>query len=851
MDMRKIFLLAALLLGALCAQAIPARPGRFLWTMADGSRVWLTLRGDEFDHYYMTDDGRRLVEGSDGNLVEQTAAATRRKAPLKRLTSIDGMITNYPTIGSPNALILLVEYEDTKFKTQNAQHEFDRLMNEPGYDYNGATGSAFDYFRDNSRSLFTPKFTVAGPVTLPHTMAYYGGPTAMAHDACPWEMVADGCRLLKEQHPEIDFSQFDNDGDGVVDNVFVFYAGFGQNAGASVNTVWPHAANLSWYGINVVLDGVKVDNYACTCELTGNETGPGDRCGIGTFCHEFSHVLGLPDIYSTDYSSAFTPGPYELMDTGPYNNNGNTPPFMSVYDRMILRWVNPREITAPENLSLRPMGSEYADAYIIKTITENEYFLLENRQQQSWDKFIPGHGMLVWHIDYDEEAWSKNAMNNNPSHQRIDIVEADGLRSDESRSGDPFPGRTGVTELTDYSTPAMSTWTGALVKKPLTDITEVDGIIAFKAMGGGEGVPTVRALEAEEVTPVSFRAVWEGNVSIATYAIDICYGDEVMPFLSLTKTIASLADCYIDFEGLTPGTRYSYCVRSVSGTAQSANSNVVAVTTLPPTFDMLAPVCLAPADITAEGFTARWEPLEGADTYLLDVYTKAYVEPVYDTVDFTGGIGAMPEAWETSSTSTSGVAGTFGAARPSLIFKNDLDFLVSPLYDFDLNTLSFWLKGNSLAYGSVDIQGWKGDRWVMVDNVEIAGEAQTWSGKLPAGIRAIRLIVNLVAGTLYIDDVVVGYNGAAQLNYVEGYEHLPLTATTRTIGALAPATTYYYTVTARSGSLTSLVSNEIEVSTQKVDAVRTVTGSRPAANRLVMRNRRLFIVTTDGKEIIF
>lgn len=846
MKLKKYILLILASVIVTVANAIPARPGRFLWTLDDGSQIWLTLHGDEFEHYYMTDDGQRLVPDENGRLVP--IAQGPRRAPMRRATTIDGMLTNYPTIGSPNALVLLVEYQDVRFSTQNAQYEFNRLMNEPGYDYNGATGSALDYFRDNSRGLFNPNFTICGPITLPNSMAYYGAATANAHDACPWEMVADGCRLLKEQNPDLDFSQFDNDGDGVIDNVFVFYAGYGQNSGASTNTVWPHAANITWYGLNVVIDGVKVDNYACTSELSGNETSGGERCGIGTFCHEFSHVLGLPDLYSTNYSSAFTPGAYELMDVGPYNNNGNTPPYMSVYDRMTLRWISPREITAPENLSLRAMDGTNADAFIIKTITDNEYFLLENRQQEGWDKFIPGHGMLVWHIDYDETAWSQNAMNNNPTHQRVDIIEADGLKTEESRSGDPFPGRTGVAELTDYSNPSMVTWIGTLVGCPLTDISEIDGIVTFKAKGGGAGIPVPVAVAAEHVTPMSFRALWTGDVSITTYQIDICKGAEVVPFATFTKTITSLADCYIDIEDLEPDTRYSYSVKATSGSATSANSNTIYVTTLPPTFDMLQPTALAATDVCADSFTANWQAMAGAEAYLIDVYTKEYVEPVYDTIDFTGGITSIPEGWSTSSASTSAAVGTFGAARPSLLFKQDQDFISSPLYDIDLNSLTFWYKGNNAVAGSLEVQAMVGAVWTNIAELTLSKTADTFSCDLPTGTRRIRLVANLQAGSLYIDDITIAYNGAAQCNYVEGYNKRRVEGNACIVSGLSASTEYFYSVTGVSASICSQTSSEVTVTTLLPDGITAAAIGQTISPRKVIDNNGLRIIMPSGEQ---
>jgi len=836
----------------------------------DGSIIPVTLHGDEHFHYYRSADGyalrpdsegwlcyltdingqtklsnvrthpvgRRtpaenaLISGTDHQSVDafldsehqrliksfyqKKISGTRSFGPETRTVQIDGLLTDYPTVGSPNALILLVEFKDRKFSTENAGSEFTRLMTEHGYSYNGATGSALDYFTDNSSGLFTPEFKVFGPITLPNNMSHYGAETANSHDAAPWEMVADGCSLLKEQNPDLDFSQFDNDGDGVIDNVFVFFAGYGQNSGADPSTIWPHAANITWYGINLVIDGVKVDNYACTNELQGNSGNV--RTGIGTFCHEFSHVLGLPDIYTTNYSNAFTPGAFELMDSGPYNNDGNTPPYMCAFDRMCLRWLNPRELTAPETVELPDISQN--QAFLINTAKDEEYYLFENRQQKGWDAYIPGHGMLAWHIDYNQSVWASNSVNNIPSHQYIDIVEADGELTEESRAGDPFPGRTGVTEFTDESSPAMSSWTGVRIGKPITDIKEQDGVISFKVMGGGTGIASVTALDASNVSPTSFRANWSGDVTIDTYEIDVCAGREVIPFVTLTKTTKGSADCYVDITGLEPSTDYHYVVRAIDGERKSADSNVIYVTTSAPTFDMLPTIALEASDISDNSFTASWLPVEGAEYYELSVYQKRYVTPVYDIIDFTGGISAMPDGWTTTATATSGVAGTFGTARPSLTLKTDYDRIASPSYDFDINELSFWYRGNSSIEGSLSVEIFAQGSWRELETIDVtgitAGTTAAYSSdtqpSLPAGTRAIRLTFMRKAGNLYIDDISIAYNGAAEHIYADGFERANVgNVTSKSVDGLSASGNYYYVVTARCGDLAALTSEEITV----------------------------------------
>lgn len=851
------------------AQAVPARPGSFTMKQPDGSVITVTLHGDEHFNYYVTTDGYPLLPDDDGwlcyvkpegrsvgvttmrahdpsrRLAEEKAFAGTIDADaamtgLKRLRTelsarkvqaragFSDMMSDYPTIGSPKALILLVEFSDRKFTTENAQAEFEKLMNEPGYSYNGGTGSALDYFVENSNGKFTPEFVVCGPVTLPNNMAYYGAPTANMYDARPGEMIADGCRILDET-TDIDFSQFDNDGDGIVDNVFVFYAGYGQNSGADVNTIWPHAANiLTYYNIRLELDGVQIGNYACTNELQGNEGTV--RTGIGTFCHEFSHVLGLPDLYPTDNSGGFTPGPFELMDTGPYNNNGNTPPYMSAFDRMSLRWLNPRELTGPETVTLHDITTD--EAFLIKTIRDNEYYLFENRQQRRWDTFIPGHGMLVWHIDYDATVWKDNKVNNTPAHQRVDLVEADNVPTNATRSGDPFPGVNNVTQLTDESTPAMSTWTSVRIGLPVTDILEQDGVISFKVAGGGDRIESVTALDATDVTPTSFRAEWEGRVTINKYEVDVCLNGEVVPMRTVTKETRSTADCYVDVEGLQPSTGYYYVVRAVDGNMRSSNSNRIDVRTADPTFDMLKVTAAEPVDVGETSFTACWQPLEGAEAYELSVYTKEYVEPEHDVVDFADDL-TLPEGWYTTCTTTSGVAGTFGSARPSLRMISDREMIGTPTYDADISGLTFWYCGSKDAAGSLLVeQLTAGGEWTELASLDVqqGGQTALFGSSSVQGIargcRSIRMTFLCTAGSLYIDDIDVAYGAAATPVYVDGYERRDVGAVTSFgVTGLTSGADYFYTVTARKGELRSIESDETAVLTGSSDGITAVSGS--------------------------
>ncbi len=398
--------------------------------------------------------------------------------------------SNYPSMGEQRSLVILVEFADVSMTLENPHDYFSRMLNESGFSDWGGTGSARDYFIECSSGQFSPQFDVYGPVTLPNKMAYYGANSADGNDRRPAQMIADACSLLND---EIDFSLYDLDKDGSIDNVFVFYAGEGEAAGGAPETIWPH----SWYvtaGMvrDQIFDGVLLDRYACSCEwVVTNRKGRPD--GVGTFIHEFSHVLGLPDLYSTGYTTCFTPESWSALDGGAYNNDGCTPPLYSAFERYALGWLTPFDMTESTSVTLNPIGSNEAGIFLTKdkegNLNPNEYFLVENRQKTGWDTYIPGHGMLVWHIDYDDEVWWNNEVNNKPTHQHVDLVEADGnTAANKNRRSDPFPGSKKITDFGDNTMPSSRSWAGVPSGISLINIAEKDGLITFD-MNGGASAP--------------------------------------------------------------------------------------------------------------------------------------------------------------------------------------------------------------------------------------------------------------------------------------------------------------------------------------------------------------------------
>lgn len=384
--------------------------------------------------------------------------------------------STFPVLGEQKGLVVLVEYEDVDFTFGDYDY-FNRMLNEEGFSDFGSLGSCRDWFIENSNGQFRPEFDVYGPVKLPNKRNFYGGNDFMGNDKNPEKMAIHALDLLDD---EVDFTQYDRDGDGKIDNVFIFYAGKGEHDSNVSNAVWPHSWDVTAADSDSTYfyDGVQLDHYACTCEYPSGYQRPD---GIGTFVHEFSHVMGLPDLYVTTYTGGFTPGPFSVLDYGPYNNDRLTPPNYSSYEKCALGWIE--MIPLEEGPVELPNFSDSNVAYVLPTERKNEFYFFENRQQIGNDAYIPYHGMLVWRIDYAKSYWDMNTVNNTSNHQRVDLIEADNKKTEGTRDGDPYPGTSDNTELSFDSKPRLTSW----MKKPLAyDIMNIeeteDGLIRFDAV---------------------------------------------------------------------------------------------------------------------------------------------------------------------------------------------------------------------------------------------------------------------------------------------------------------------------------------------------------------------------------
>ena len=568
--MRKLYLLLlANIMGYVVANAIPANPTPAKVLQPDGSYLTVCLFGDEFMHYTTTQDGYTVVKSpsgyymyaelADGQLVASSHIArdevARTSADLTYLHTVQknlkpeltatgsamrGMMKSMaanPLLSRKNAkfdiskfrgLIILVEFNDCAFSRADIHDHINDMVNKK--DYDGymttslipekveCTGSVRDYYYDNSMGAFTPQFDVVGPVKINYSKYDAGG------SGNGMVLAASACRAADEL---VDFSRYDGDGDGKADMVYFIFAGYGANtSGNNSDLLWPHASKM--FGVR--LDGVSVERYACSTEMYGRE-GSNVLDGIGTICHEFSHVLGLPDEYDTDYASSggqgVHPSSWSIMASGSYRNKSRTPVGYTLYERYALGFATPKLIDAPGSFSLDALNTSNS-GYRINTSLPNEFFLIDNRQQTRWDAYLLGHGMTVTRVDSTSvDVWENNKINCNPAHQYLELLRAtpktktSGSTVTVSDSdGDPFPGSGNVTEITNQSTPSLRSWTQASTPLEIKNIQEsADGVITFDVEKAALNV-TTEDFEAMDLSTAT-KTVAQGR--FCTWTLTGCY----------------------------------------------------------------------------------------------------------------------------------------------------------------------------------------------------------------------------------------------------------------------------------------------------------------------------------------
>ncbi len=605
--LKKIISCLLLLMTCVLAMAIPARPGVYTLTQPDGSTFQAKITGDEFFRLTKTTDGCAVILDDDGYYCyaffglnghrfssgihvsaansSSPAAAASRVIPVRAMNRLAAgkrslmsrksaaqLISEPATRASSNTkkvIVILAQFSDLKFKYTRSN--FNDMLTKHGYDYNGATGSAMDYLNDQFEGTMDFDIVVSDIVTLSRGYAYYGKNDSEGQDEKAHEAVAEACRLADAN---IDFSQFDGDGDGEVDNVFVFFAGPDEAHGASEDHIWSH----QWYlldgaGQRLTLDGKLINSYALSSETSRDSHNRESFTTIGTFCHEYSHVLGLRDMYDTDYEDGGGQADClwwstSLMDGGSYNNGGNTPPNYNAFELSFFGLGTQEKLDLGE-WAFAPISKQKRYGRIDGP-SEDEYFLVECRDNSGWDQYIGGAGMLVYHIDHSNnpagysdrykqnftaiERFIYNEVNCRPDHQCVDIIEAHTPANDISHAFWPY---LKTNALSPDSHSDFKYWNGKKPTTSLIGIRRVNDYVTFTLAGP----LAIDKMEAFQDAAIVQWHMASGSIGTTGY-ISISDGSKTTEYQVTPYQVGQYA--YV-FEGLKEKTEYTVKVSSQPG----------------------------------------------------------------------------------------------------------------------------------------------------------------------------------------------------------------------------------------------------------------------------------------------
>ena len=447
--MRRTISIVCLLVLSLCAWSVPASPEPILRELSDGSIDTVYLHGDEFCHYY-TDAQGKMLSGSPYIDSAWTESMVRR-SPQR--TMIGGYV---PQQGKVRVPVLLVNFTDLSFSMANPKTQFSDFYNGNGGTNPHATGSVHSYYTASSNGKLDLEYEVWGPFNLSNDMAYYGenkknGEVVTNHNIRIAELVKEAVQLAYDNG--VDFSRYDANNDGNIDNVSIVVAGHNEAEGAGEETIWPHYSVIN---NSKTYSGKYISGYLVISEYRSNKGKT--QAGIGTYCHEFGHALGLPDLYDTHTSDRYTVGKWDVMCTGCYNNSGSTPPSFTAFERFAMGWLTPEQIQTAGEHTLAPIERDNT-AYLVASGTHNrnamapspsEYFLIENRQRTGWDagnEALVAPGLMVSHITFDAAAWKNNTFNNG-SILGYCLVSPRSETQTQSSIADVFPGSTRCTSWT-------------------------------------------------------------------------------------------------------------------------------------------------------------------------------------------------------------------------------------------------------------------------------------------------------------------------------------------------------------------------------------------------------------------
>lgn len=587
-NIAKIFtILTILFLSTLEAAGVRSAPYPVKVFQPDGSYIMLKITGDESFSYKTTLDGHIVAQAADGyyyyadfnsgilNISDKRVDLYPNGGYAKSIPTIEyqpkrhiisdsfkNFLASDPLTRAERTirtLVIPVQFSDLKFTTPSIRSRLFNLFNQVNYSEGGATGSVREYFRDNLGDRYDLTFVVTDPVTLPNGYRYYGEHTATSSDSNVKEMVAQACAMVDNK---VNFANFDADGDGVVDNVFIIFAGYNEAEGGGDATIWPQSWNIS--SSELVFDGKKISNFSCYSEFSGSSGG--NFAGIGSICHEYCHMLGLMDMYDVNgETEGYTPlllGSLSIMDSGNYNNGGKTPPYLTVFEREMLGAVSTSRLYGAADIELLPVYQERT-AYVIPALSNGEYFYLEYRDGTGWDAYAGGDGLVVYHIDKSYRSacsmsarmrWNNNAVNGCSAHPCArPLSSSGGSYSDVSTLF--FPGTDNVTHIhSSYSFPLLD-WSGKGLGYGIVNIHKGSaGMLLEIVVDNGWDTPVVSEYSIEPQQRAALlqwstdKDEFRGNWNIVWSLENSVYAD--------TSVVAATQREYL-FTNLTPGSKYN------------------------------------------------------------------------------------------------------------------------------------------------------------------------------------------------------------------------------------------------------------------------------------------------------